>query len=163
MARPPIPTWYFALVVVRMGRRFLLVKERRHGERWYLPAGRVEPGEAIVDAGRREALEETGVPVVLEGILRIEHTPMKEGTARVRVIFVARPENDAEPKSVPDRESLAAQWYTLEEVERLPLRGNEVAQLLNEVYSGAQVFPLSLLAGEGEPLLPLLPPSSASR
>lgn len=163
MARPPIPTWYFALVVVRLGRRFLLVKERRHGERWYLPAGRVEPGERITEAGRREALEETGVPVVLEGILRIEHTPMKEGTARCRVIFVARPENDAEPKSVPDRESLAAQWYTLDEVEKLPLRGNEVAPLLRDLYCGAQIFPLSLLSGEGEPLLPGLPPSSASR
>src|SRR5688572_20385971 len=112
VARPPIPTWYFALVVVRLGRRFLLVKERRHGERWYLPAGRVEPGERITEAARREALEETGVPVVLEGILRIEHTPIKDGTARCRMIFVARPETDAQPKSVPDRESLAASWFT---------------------------------------------------
>lgn len=146
-----------------MGRRFLLVKERRHGERWYLPAGRVEPGESIADAGAREALEETGVPVELEGILRIEHTPMKDGTARVRFIYVARPQSDLEPKSKPDRESLAAAWYTLEEIEKLPLRGTEVLPLLREVHAGAQVFPLNLVSGEADPMLPNLPPSSASR
>lgn len=147
MARPPIPTWYFALVVVRLGRRFLLVKERRHGERWYLPSGRVEPGERIEDAARREALEETSIPVVLEGILRIEHSASKEGTARCRVFFVARPANDDPPKSVPDRESLAAAWYTMEDIESLPLRGIEVRYLLRELCAGAAIYPLGVLDG----------------
>jgi phosphatase NudJ len=146
------------VVVVRLGRRFLLVREVKHGQLWYLPAGRVEPGERLVEAARREALEETGIPVVLEGILRIEHTPMREGTARCRVIFVARPENDAPPKSKPDKESLEAAWVSLEEIGKLPLRGPEVAQLLKDVACGAQVFPLSLLTAEGEPLLAHGPP-----
>jgi phosphatase NudJ len=42
MSREPIPTWYFALVVVVSGDRFLRVHERKHGQLWYLPAGRVE-------------------------------------------------------------------------------------------------------------------------
>jgi len=41
MPREPIQTWYFALVVVRLQHRFLLVHERKHGQKWYLPAGRV--------------------------------------------------------------------------------------------------------------------------
>ncbi len=65
MPRSPVPTWYFALVVVRLGPRFLIVQERKHGQLWYLPAGRVEPGENITDAARRETLEESGVPVVV--------------------------------------------------------------------------------------------------
>jgi len=88
MPREPIPTWYFALVVVRLQHRFLLVHERKHGQKWYLPAGRVERGESLVEAARRETLEESGIPVVIEGILRIEHTPFSEGMARLRVIFV---------------------------------------------------------------------------
>src|SRR4051812_25175444 len=66
MAREPIPTWFFALVVVRKGDRFLLVQEHEHGQLWYLPAGRVEPGEGLCAAALRETLEESGVPVVLE-------------------------------------------------------------------------------------------------
>ena len=71
-ARVAIPTWRFAMVVVRLGRRFLVVHERKHERRWYLPAGRVEPGETIVAAAARETLEESGRRVVIEGVLRVE-------------------------------------------------------------------------------------------
>jgi phosphatase NudJ len=36
--RVAIPTWFFAVVVVRFGPRFLFVHERKHGQGWYLPA-----------------------------------------------------------------------------------------------------------------------------
>ena len=77
MARDPIPTWCFALVVARLGHRFLLVQERKHGQTWSLPAGRVESGESIAEAAVRETLEEAGVPVLLDGILRIEYSPTR--------------------------------------------------------------------------------------
>ena len=150
MSREPIPTWYFALVVVVSGDRFLLVHERKHNQLWYLPAGRVEPGETLVEAARRETLEETGIPVVLEGILRIEHTPLGSST-RLRVIFVARPQDDTPPKSIPDEESLGAGWFSLEELERLPLRGEEVREIFQYVASGAPIYPLDAIAFEGAP------------
>ena len=112
MSRNPIPTWFFVLVIVRLGRRFLLVHERNHGARWYLPAGRVEPTEQLVDAAVRETLEETGVPVRLDGILRVEHTPDARGQARCRVLFLAHSISDVQPKSTPDTESLGAGWFT---------------------------------------------------
>src|SRR5947209_2811521 len=108
MAREAIPTWFFTLVVARKGDRFLMVQERKHGQLWYLPAGRVEPGEGLCAAALRETLEETGVPVVLEGILKVQHTPHPSGSTRVRVIFLARAADDTPPKSVPNRESLQA-------------------------------------------------------
>ena len=70
MAKKPIESWMFALVVVRKGNRFLLVHERKHGQRWYLPAGRVEFGETFPEAAKREVMEEAGVPISLDGILR---------------------------------------------------------------------------------------------
>ncbi|MDP6943593.1 MAG: NUDIX domain-containing protein [Myxococcota bacterium] len=149
MAREPTPTWVFAVVVVRKGDRFLVVHERKHGQRWYLPAGRVEPGESLVAGACRETLEETGVPVVIDGILQVQHTPHPEGTARLRVLFTAHPEDDRPPKTEPDDESLEARWVTLDELARLPLRGPEVLGLLTEVAQGAPVFPLSLLTREG--------------
>lgn len=154
MAREPLPTWTFALVVVRLGPRFLLVHERKHGGTWYLPAGRIEPGETIVEGAVRETLEEAGIPVVLDGVLRVEHSPQPNGGARMRVIFHAHPADDTPPKSEPDGESLEAGWFTPSQMRDLPLRGREVLRIFEDVERGAPVYPLSILRPEGEPLLP---------
>jgi phosphatase NudJ len=143
--REPIPTWFFALVVARKGERFLLVEER-DGE-WYLPAGRVEPGESFAEGAIRETLEEAGVAIALEGIFKIEHTPRRDG-ARFRIFFVARAVDDKPPKSVPDEESRSARWVTIEEAAALPLRSPEVLSLFHTVSRGAHVAPMKLLASE---------------
>jgi 8-oxo-dGTP pyrophosphatase MutT (NUDIX family) len=152
MVASALPTWCFAVAVVRLGRRFLVVHEQKHGQLWYLPAGRVEPGETFADAARRETLEEAGIPIDLEGILRIEHMPRPDG-ARFRVIFLARPATDAPPKTQPDEHSLQARWVTVEDLAALPLRGPDVLRLFEDVLAGAQIYPLSVLRPEGEPLL----------
>ena len=154
MPREPIPTWYFALVVVRHEDRFLLVQERKHGQLWYLPAGRVEPGETLAAGAIRETLEESGVPVRLTGMLRIEHTPRVgsapgvSGGARVRIIFVAEPAGDPTPKSAPDDESLGAEWVRLDQLDDYALRGEEVRELFEYVAEGGVVYPLELLQRE---------------
>jgi 8-oxo-dGTP pyrophosphatase MutT (NUDIX family) len=148
MAREAIPSWYFVLVVVRKDDKFLLVHERKHEQKWYLPAGRIEPREDFIRAARRETLEETSVPIILEGILKIQHTPMFDGSARVRFILLAHPENDTPPKSEPDEESLGAAWMTLEEMKKVELRGNEVWQLAESVANGASIYPLNLVTSE---------------
>lgn len=153
MPKAAIPTWCFAVVVVKKGHRFLMVQEKKHGQLWYLPAGRVELGETFFEAAIRETREETGLDVELENILRVEHSPNIE-SARMRVIFLARPANDAAPKQSPDEHSLEARWCTVEELERLPLRGPEVAALLRDVLKGAPKYSLDLLAPEGSPLVP---------
>ncbi|MCU0656826.1 MAG: NUDIX hydrolase [Polyangiaceae bacterium] len=144
MARDPIPSWFYALVVVRRGAHFLAIREASHGQGWYLPAGRCEAGERLTEAARRECLEETGIPVHLEGLLRIEHENHAWGV-RSRVIFVGSPASQQAPKTQPDEHSLEARWVTLDELERLPLRHPEVLDLFRAVASGAQVAPLSLL------------------
>jgi 8-oxo-dGTP pyrophosphatase MutT (NUDIX family) len=131
-------------VVVRLGSRFLLVHERKHGQTWYLPAGRVEPGESFLDAARRETREETGMDVVLEGILRIEHECAPH-VARMRVVFVARPADGALPREEPNEHSLEAKWYTVEEMSELELRAEEARTFAREVRDGAPVYPPSLL------------------
>ncbi len=39
---------------------------------WYLPAGRMEPGEDIAEAAQREVLEETGLHFQLSTLLMVE-------------------------------------------------------------------------------------------
>ena len=147
MARTPVATWYFALVVIRRGHRFLLTQEKKYGSTWSIPGGRVEPGESLVDAAVREVLEETGVPVSIDGILRVEHTPSPSGS-RVRLVFAGSPRDDTPPKTAADAESLGAAWLTIEEIARLPLRGSDLRPLLESVARGRQIFPLDLLGRE---------------
>lgn len=149
MARDPLSLHAFALVLVRRDERVLVVRETQHGGGWYLPAGRVEPGESLTDAAVRETLEEAGVPITLEGVVRVEYTPVGHGV-RVRAIFTARPSDDTPPKSVPDEHTEEARFVTLEELATLPLRGGEVESIARFVLGGGTVHPLSVLGHEGE-------------
>lgn len=63
MSNRPSPTWAIALVVVRDEDRFVLVDEHRD-RGWYLPAGRVDPGETLAEGARREVLEESGLEAI---------------------------------------------------------------------------------------------------
>jgi hypothetical protein len=92
-------------------------------------------------------LEETGVPVRLDGILRVEHSP-SDDAARVRIIFTGTPIDDTEPRTTADAESLGAAYLTLDEIRKRPLRGAELGGLLQAVENGQQAFPLSLLGHE---------------
>ena len=148
MAREPIPTWYFVLVVVRKEDCFLLVHEREPGQGWYLPAGRAEFGEALEAAACRETLEEAGIAIRLTGLLRLEHSPAPR-SARVRALFLAEPVDGGLLKSVPDSESLGAAWVSLSDLPKYPLREPEVEQLLRYVTEGGAVYPLSVLMPEG--------------
>jgi len=114
---------------------------------WYLPAGRVDFGETFTTGAVREAQEEAGIPVRLDGILRLEHTPGLRNN-RFRAIFAASPVDDTPPRSEADDEIIEAKWLTLDEVRRLPIkRSEEMVYILEWAAAGAKVFPLSLLHG----------------
>ncbi len=160
--RERVEAWLFAVVIVRKADRFLLVHERKHDQRWYLPAGRVESGESFAEAAVRETLEETGVPVRLCGLLRIEPSHSRGGL-RMRVVYYAEPVDDTPPKQVPDEESLGAAWVSLEELDSYSLRGSDVRDYFEYVASGGVISPLELLGDEAMPIMstalaPALPP-----
>ncbi len=152
-------TWNIALVIVRDGDRFLLVHEKKD-RGWYLPAGRVEPHETFAQGAIRETIEESGVEVELDGIIRLEHTPSLAGRdSRMRVIFLAHPIGGA-LKTEPDSESLGAAWCTIEEASQLRLRSDEVLKHFQYVANGGVVAPIDLLTWEGAPYSPGAPSES---
>ena len=153
MAREPLPTWCFALVVVRQDDRFLVIRERKHGQLWYLPAGRVEPGEDFFTAARREAEEEAGFSVRLTGIVRVAHTPRIGGETRMRVVFVGEPADGPieDPTGGPD--AIDAAWVTPDQAEQLPMRDDRLPALFRYVARGGPIYPLDLLTFEGAPYL----------
>merc|ERR1719482_2417373 len=118
---PPAPYGAFAWVVCqRNDGSFLLVNEpaglcRNSRPSYWLPAGRVDVGESLVAAARRETLEEAGVEVEIVGVLRFmmsssRRSSSSSSSARppvVRIVFLARPVSDtaAMAKTTPDFES----------------------------------------------------------
>jgi 8-oxo-dGTP diphosphatase len=80
--------------------------------RWSIPGGRLEHGEYLTDAVRREVLEETGVEVEvgeLLGILELWRDPHY-----VILDYVATPAGDDEPR--PGGDASDARWVSLEDV-----------------------------------------------
>lgn len=144
MQREPIPTWFFVLLVVKKENKYLLVREAKFNQAWFFPAGKVELGEDFITAAKREVLEEAGVDVEVEKIIKIEHTPY-EDQSTVRLFLLASQIGDAPPKSVPDDESLEAQWFTLEQIRQLPLRKEAVFEIITTVDNGVYMANIGIL------------------
>jgi len=147
------PTYNFSVVVVQhTDGRLLAVKETRN-RGWWLPAGFVDPGENFIQAAHRETLEEAGIKVKLEVILRVEHSVAEATHARMRVIFYARPIDNTPPKTKPDEESEGASWVSLDDLQRLnsqsKLRGHELLIWGQYLAAGGKIFPLHILTEEG--------------
>ena len=105
----------FALVVCqRLGDgKFLMVQEPLGiGGGYWLPAGRVDPGERLIAGGKREALEEAGIDIKITRVLKFDLSNA------LRIIYLANPlaGTDDTPKTVPDFESAGAMWISAEDV-----------------------------------------------
>lgn len=122
------------LVVMPLEGRYLVVEEKDRS--WYLPAGRVEPGENLMAACVRETAEEAGVMIGLRGILAFEHE-----VRRMRFCFVGYLAVNTPPKSMPDRHTLSAAWKTKAELATMPLRHPEVLAWIERYEAGTPLLP----------------------
>lgn len=112
----------------------------------------MESGEDFIAAAKRETEEESGVPIEVTGIIRIEHSPSAQGT-RLRLIVAAEPVDDTPPKSQPDKESLEAGWFTVDDMRKLPLRGTDVLEVFSYLERGGAVVPMTILTPECAPFI----------
>jgi ADP-ribose pyrophosphatase YjhB (NUDIX family) len=152
MPHQPIPTSYYAFVIIQKDNKFLLIQECRYQQPWYIPGGKVEFNENILEAAKRETQEEAGIPINLDGILQIEHTTLPNQKAiRLRIIFVAHPQDNTPPKTNPNQHSLNARWFTLQEINQLPLREKNLTQLCQNLSQGQQIYPLEILTFKTQP------------
>ena len=146
MSRQPIPTQTFVLAIVHHHDRYLLVQELDGS--WYVPAGRVEPGETLIEAIQRETKEEAGISIKPTGIIRFQYTPIG-ATSRLRVIFLAEADDGAQLKTMADEHTLQASWWSSAELHQLRLRGDEVQEMIEYVAAGGVVAPLAIHSMEG--------------
>lgn len=100
-------------VVVHEGRVLLCRRaiEPRRG-RWTLPAGYLELGETAQEGALREAQEEAGAAIALDGVLGL-YSISRIG--QVQVIFRAR-FADGQPRFTPGEESLDVRLFAWDEI-----------------------------------------------
>ena len=99
-----------AVVVVERPDGAVLLVRHSYRRRWGLPGGLLQRGEEIEAAARREALEEVGLDVDLEGEPAVVVDP---DARRVDIVFRARPLAEAEVDELSPRspEVVDVRWF----------------------------------------------------
>ena len=108
------------------------------------PAGHVDPGEAVLDAVRREVREETGLDFTPEAITGLYPLKAASGKDYFRLCFTGTVPKGA--VAVPeDPEILRCHWLTRAELAAASLRSGWVLRCLDDALAGRR-FPLDLVA-----------------
>lgn len=140
------PNTVVATIVERDG-RFLFVEEEADGRAVFnQPAGHLDPGETLLDAARRETLEESGWhvdPTGLVGIYLVE--PPGSTITYQRFCFRARAIRH-DPDRALDKEIIRAVWLTRDELvdERARHRSPLVLRCVDDYIAGHN-YPLSII------------------
>lgn len=135
-----------AVIVEDGDGRYLMVEEVSGGKVVFnQPAGHVEEDEAILDAVRREALEETGWDIEPVNFLGIyTYKAPANGVTYYRFCYAAR----ARTRLTEDLDDgiIAAHWLTLDEIRGLGsrLRSPLVLQCIEDYRNGRQ-YPLDVV------------------
>ncbi|WP_430462552.1 NUDIX hydrolase [Thalassolituus sp. LLYu03] len=134
-----------ATVIEHQG-RFLMVKEVALGaEVINQPAGHVEQGETIVAAAVREALEETGWEVAVQGLVGLYiYTAPANGITYHRYCFCGSPVREV-PDAQLDDGIVGPVWMTIEELRTSQyLRSPMVLTCVEDYLKGTR-YPLSVI------------------
>ncbi|CAN9512810.1 unnamed protein product [Ophioblennius macclurei] len=136
-------TYIVCAVIFNEKEEVLMVQEAKQDcyKQWYLPAGRVEVGENLEEALRREVKEEAGFDCQPITLLLIQ----EQGPQWIRFIFLARVTGGTlKTPSAADQESLQASWWDRRSA--LNLRGRDILRLIEcgLKYHGNPCHPVTL-------------------
>ncbi len=126
--------------------RFLIVEERSSGQIVFnQPAGHIEEDEAILDAVRREALEETGWDIEPEYFLGLyTYKAPANGITYYRFCFTGKASRRVTEEL--DTGIIAAHWLSLEDIRELGdrIRSPLVIRSIED-YRKGRCYPLDVI------------------
>ncbi|MCG8379921.1 MAG: NUDIX hydrolase [Proteobacteria bacterium] len=134
--------------IVEKDDRFLLVEEKINGKIVFnQPAGHLEQGETLIDAVKREVLEETAWefdPESLVGVY-LYPNPHQQDITYLRFCFYGYCTKEHKGQTL-DEGILQAAWLSLEDIEKEKkrMRSPMVTRCINDHLNGNQ-YPLDLL------------------
>jgi len=150
MPAPWKPSITVAAIVERDGRFLLVEEETPEGIRLNQPAGHLDPGESLIDAAVREALEETTCAFTPEALLGVYMARSASAYEAVPVTYVRfaflGTVGEPDPALQLDDGILRTLWLTADEV-RVRIREHRsplVMKCIEDHLSG-QRFPLSVV------------------
>lgn len=131
--------------------KVLIIKENKASvkNKWNFPSGRIECGEDILDAARREAKEETGYDVRLTGTTGIYNFISSSNHQVILFHFIG--EIIGGSLLLDTREIIDSKWSSLRDLlipELIELRDKEVIKQIVENLISEKEFPLTLFNNE---------------
>ena len=114
-------------VILKEG-HILLVKRAKEPSKgkWSIPGGRIELGETIYEAAKREVLEECSVEIEIERVLDVADSIIRDGDSCIFyhfiLIYLLAHYKDGDVKAQSDAED--AKWITTNELSELDTHTN---------------------------------------
>lgn len=133
--------------IIKRDNKFLMVEELIHGDKVFnQPAGHLDPDESLIDAVKRETLEETAwhfEPQAITGIYLWKHPD--NGESFLRVSFCGTCHDHDSEQSLDDG-ILQAVWKSRDELieQQQRLRSPMVLDCIDDYLAGKR-FPLDIL------------------
>ncbi len=126
--------------------RFLLVEERSEGRIVFnQPAGHLELNESIIDAVKRETMEETGYPFSPEAISGIYLLKAANGITYMRICFCGDIDL-SQAQSELDPEIIGIKWLTRDEIieKGAHIRSQMVLKGIDDYLDGNR-YPIAMI------------------